>query len=146
MKIQDLSRPLYHGSMQQLEVGTILSPRNQAYEDDWGHTGFYEYLEKYRPSNSIAHRDAVFMVDNEDDVDVAGGGTEWLFTVQPLGPVERHDMNWGSEISMLLDDEHNNQDKIKQAAINYWNGVPHTNESVWEYLTTSAKILHVEEY
>jgi hypothetical protein len=26
----------FHGSMVELPVGTILTPRNQAYEDDWG--------------------------------------------------------------------------------------------------------------
>ncbi len=33
-----------------------------------------------------------------------------------------------------------------QAAKNYWNGVPHHDENVWEYLTPKAEILKVEEY
>jgi len=98
------------------------------------------------------------MCDNPDDIDNAGGGTEYLFTVQPLGPVQKHDINWGSEIEMIVS-EHYGEDgdddvstsselenKIKQCALNYWNGVPHPNESVWEYLTPQAKILAVEEY
>ena len=32
------------------------------------------------------------------------------------------------------------------AAANYWNGTPHYNEQVWEYLTPFAKIISVEEY
>jgi len=36
--------------------------------------------------------------------------------------------------------------EVKNAAKKYWAGVPHYNESVWEYLTPSAKITAVEEY
>jgi hypothetical protein len=56
-------------------------------------------------------------------------------------------MNWGSEISMLLSDGHEfDSDEVIDAANNYWNGVPHTDEQLWEYLTPKAKILEVEEF
>ncbi len=89
-------------------MGTILTPRNQEYEKDWENTDFYSVLEHYRPMNKPAHKNSVFMVTDPDDVDLAGGGTEWLMTVKPLGPVSRHDLNWSSEISMLLSDGHRN--------------------------------------
>jgi hypothetical protein len=135
----------YHGSGTELPVGTVLTARGAAYEADWIHTDFYEVLERYRPANMLAHKDAVFMCDNPDDVDNAGGSTDWLFTVEPLGQVQRHDLNWSSEISLLLSDEAENssswqlQRKLQKAAENYWNGVPHHSENVWEYLTPSAK-------
>jgi len=135
----------YHGSMRYLKPGTILKPRDD-YENDWQDTDFYGPLNYYKPDNMLSHKESVFMVTNEDDVDLSGGGTEWLFTVQPLGKVQRHDLNWGSEISMLMSDDPDNISAIKQAAMNYWHGVPHHNESVWEYLTTSAEILSVERY
>lgn len=143
----DEKRPhaFYHGSYDELPVGTILKPRGDAYEADWNNTDFYEILEKYRPPGMLSHKNAVFMCDNPDDVDMAGGATDWLFTVEPLGPVQRHDLNWGSEISCLISDG-GSEDELKEAALNYWNGVPHHDENVWEYLTTSAKILAVEEY
>jgi hypothetical protein len=136
----------YHGSSTKLPVGFILTYRDEEYENDWGDTDFYHILEIYRPEHMIAHKKAVFMTDNIDDIDIASGGSEWLFTVQPLGKVEKHDMNWGSEVSMLMDTDPNNYEAIEQAAKNYWNGVPHTNESVWEYLTSSARIVAVEPY
>jgi hypothetical protein len=87
------------------------------------------------------------MCDNDEDVDLAGGGTEYLFVVEPLGKIEKHDVNWSSEISMLISDglEIDNP-KVISAATNYWNGTPHYNEQVWEYLTPFAKIISVEEY
>lgn len=136
----------YHGSMKELPVGTVLTPRDD-YENDWSGTDFYAPLEKYRPANMLSHRQSVFMCDNDEDVDLAGGGTEWLFVVEPQGPVQRHDLNWGSEISMLVGDGYGiDSPEIARAAKNYWAGVPHTDESVWEYLTPAAKIIAVEEY
>ncbi len=37
-------------------------------------------------------------------------------------------------------------DKVKKAAESYWEGIPHYNESIWEYLTPKAVIVDVEEY
>ena len=141
-----IGRKFYHGSYIKLPVGFILKPRDD-YEKNWAHTDFYRPLELYRPKNMLSHNQSVFMCDNPDDVDLAGGATDWLFTVIPRGPVQRHDLNWGSEISMLIDNGYTIESpEIKQAAENYWNGQPHYNESVWEYLTTAAKIVKVEEY
>ena len=59
----------------------------------------------------------------------------------------QHDMNWSSEISMLVSDGYDiDSDEIQNAANNYWAGVPHHDESLWEYLTPAAKVIHVEEY
>lgn len=147
MRASDLNMTYYHGSMDNLPVGTILKPRGDDYERDWAHTDFYSALDKYRPSHMLSHSQAVFMVADPDDVDLAGGGTSWLFTVKPLGPVSKHDVNWSSEISMLTDDGHDvDSPEVQKAAENYWAGVPHPNENVWEYLTPAAEILKVEEY
>jgi hypothetical protein len=136
----------YHGSMEHLPVGTILRP-NPDYEKEWQSTDFYNALEFHRPPGMMAHKDSVFMCDNPDDVDAAGGGTEWLFTVKPLGPIQRHDLNWSSEISMLWDEDHDfDSAEVEQAADNYWAGIPHPNEQVWEYLTPSAEIIAAEPY
>lgn len=147
MRIDEvIGQKFYHGSYDELPVGTVLKPRDD-YENDWSGTDFYKPLEMYRPQDMLSHRQSVFMCDNPDDVDLAGGATDWLFTVVPMGPVQRHDLNWGSEISMLVSDGHAiDSPEIKQAAENYWSGKPHYNESVWEYLTPAAKIVKVEEY
>lgn len=137
----------YHGSNIKLPVGTILTGRGHIYDDNWGDTDFYNILEKYRPKDMIAHRDAVFMVDNDNDLDVVGGGTEYVFILEPLDKIEKHDINWSSEISMLISEGYgSNDDLIKKAAKNYWLGIPHPNESVWEFLTKKARIIDVEDF
>jgi hypothetical protein len=95
----------------------------------------------------LSHKDSVFMCHDDEDVDLAGGGTDYIFVVEPLGKVEKHDMNWSGEISMLVSDGFDIESpEVTNAANNYWNGVPHPDESVWEYLTPFARILSVEEY
>jgi hypothetical protein len=136
----------YHGSSIKLPVGTILRPQ-LGYEERWSHTDFYNILEMYRPANMLSHANSVFMCDNPDDVDLAGGATDWLFTVIPLGQVQRHDMNYSSEISSLVSLGHDfDSEEIKEAAEDYWAGIESPNEVIWEYLTPAAKILKVERY
>lgn len=137
----------FHGSMDHLDVGTVMSGRGAEYDRDWNKTDFYSILESARPSNFLSHSEAVFAVEHPDDIDLAGGGTEWVFEIEADGPVTRHDLNWSSEISCLLSDGHDLESKeVLAAAANYWAGVPHPNEQVWEYLLPKATIILVEPY
>lgn len=89
------------------------------------------------------------MTNNPDDIDLAGGPTDHIYIVQPLGKIEKHDLNWMSEIDLIISEAYDNNqqennetiEKVKNAALNYWNGIPHYNESVWEFLTPSAIII-----
>jgi len=145
--LHESKKLLYHGSMDDLPVGTILTPGEDDYEENWGNNLWFIALEKYRPMEYRQHSWSVFMVDNEDDVDNAGGGTDYIFTVEPIGEVERHDMNWMSEIGGVLENGGDiESDEVKQLALNYWNGVPHPNENVWEYLAPKARIVASEPF
>ena len=89
------------------------------------------------------------MCDNLNDLDNAGASIDHVYIVEPLGKVEHHDLNWMGEIDMIMSEAYDNgiqeteetMEKVKQAAESYWNGTPHYNESVWEYLTTEARII-----
>jgi hypothetical protein len=145
-ELTESSNIFYHSSANELDVGTILTGRGSDYDRDWGYVPFFEVLERYRPANKLSHRDAVFMVGNEDDLDSAGGSTEYVFTLKALGSVSKHDMNWSSRIASMVDDGLDYDDtRIKQAAEKYWSGEP-TDDPLWEYLTTKAEILAVEEF
>lgn len=146
MKLTDLEKVYYHGSYNRMNVGEILLPREN-YEETWGSADFYRPLEQYRPKGIPPHKESVFMVEDVDDIDAAGGGTEYVFEVIPLGKVYRFDMGWSSEISMLISDGYTiDSIEIKNAATNYWNGVKHPSHSLYEFCTSSAKIVDVYEY
>lgn len=137
----------FHGSMERLEPGLVMRGRGSAYVADWGDTDFYAILEARRPIGALSQCDVVFAVTDPDDIDLAGGGTEWIFELEPMGAVSRHDLNWSSEISMLVSDGYAvNSPAVLAAADNYWAGVPHPNESVWEYMMPTARILAVFPY
>lgn len=71
------------------------------------------------------------MVDCVDDIDNAGGSTQWCLEVIPNGDVTKHSLNWSSEISCLLSDgKEMDSPEIIQAAKNYWLGIPHWDENV----------------
>lgn len=149
----------FHGSYDSLPVGTILTPgRGSSFmrglNDDIMDSPLI--LESFRPPEFISRNRAVFMTDNIDDIDNAGGATDHIYLVNPLGKVDRHDLSWMTQIDIIMSDnsyssslgiKHSTiedkeiNDSIKEAALNYWNSVPHTDESVWEYLTTSAEII-----
>jgi hypothetical protein len=132
-----------HASLNKLEVGTVLRPRDD-YEERWGNTDFYKALERYRPKHMLSHKESVFMCHSAEDLDNCIGG-EYIFEVIPDTRIEKHDLNWSSEVSCLVCDNAP-EEKIKQAALNYWNGIPHPNESIWEYLTPKAIIKKVYLY
>lgn len=137
----------YHGSGKKLKEGDVLTGRGDDYEASWSSTDFYEILERERPEEMTAHKEAVFMVGHPDDVDLAGGSTEWCAEMIPEGVVSRHDLNWSSEISLLLSEgKAKDSQEVREAAEKYWRGEPHPNEQVWEYLARSAKVVRVEEW
>lgn len=64
-------------------------------------------MEFYRSKNQLAHKDAVSMIGAEDYVNLAGSATDHIYMVNPLGKIEKHDLNWNSEISSLVGDGYN---------------------------------------
>lgn len=135
---------LYHGSERLFDVDDVLRGRGDAYHEAWSAADFYAGLEAYRPVNSIAHKDAVFMCA-WDDLDVCGGSMDVILKVMPIGPVSRHDMNWSSQISCLIGDGYAICSKeVGDAAMNYWLGRP-SDDPVWEYLAAGMKVIEISE-
>lgn len=140
---ESVQRKYYHATNKNFPIGFILLP-NPEYQQKWEKTDFYSVLEKHRPPHMLRHANAVFMVDDLETIDATGAPINYIYEVQPLGPVQQHDLNWSHEISMLLD-LGGTPEEIAKAAENYWNGVPHYNETAWEFLTTSARIVALVE-
>jgi hypothetical protein len=136
----------YHGSHSPIEPGTVMTGRGVRYESQWTDADFFWALEIHRPEGCLAHRDAVFMVDNVEDIDNAGGCTDFCLEVMPEEPVSRHDLNWSTEISCLISDGHApRSEAVREAALNYWKGLPHPErEPVWECLARKVTVLKCE--
>lgn len=167
------SATLYHGSPQELKVGKAYRVRHWKTPDQGGVSANIEaILEKHRPSKSIPRNKAFYMVDKftTDAMTISGGHTNYVYSVQPVGRLERHDIQWLNDIdSIMKDDGLNNEDRrsyswqmppiykrekgetIKMLAQNYWASkqYPYKDWTLWEYLSPSFKVLklvHEDQY
>ncbi len=142
-----IPKKLFHGSYDNsFESGSILLARPDEYDKNWSGTDFYAILEHYRQTGKLAHKNAVFMVGDEDDIDLAGGSTDVIYEVEAIGPVQRHDLNWSSEISSLMSihgEAGRDHEDVQYAANAYWNGIPHHDENVWEYLAPAMRVVEM---
>ena len=144
------SNTYYHGSYDDLPIGTVLTPEKGNFMGTFSQEEMDSHfkLELFRPDGYLSRDSGVYMCDNIDDIDNAGGANDHIYIVEPLGKVDKHDLNWMSEIDLIMSDAFENGEqesdetlqKVYSAALNYWNGVPHYNESVWEYITPFARI------
>jgi hypothetical protein len=134
---------LFHGSRREFPVGFILSPQSDGYVQDPETKRTEEIVERYRPTGKIARHKAVFLVDDPDLIDSAGGYTDFIYTVEPIGRVERSDLSWYSDIEIYLDTDESEQQRLAE---NYWSGMPYNegDHSLFEYRVKSAKIVAVE--
>ena len=135
---------LLHGSEFKHSEGLVLTARSSspcaAMQEN-------RILEMFRPPEFIAHAGAVFCCAKQDDLECCGAVIDHVYLVETEGIVTRHDLNWVSEICCLLDyldmpsNVKNADERFGQMAESYWLGLPHSDESVWEYLTLSAKVM-----
>ena len=136
---------LYHGSRKKFPIGMVLKPQSDGYvhsdDDNIGETE--SILDSYRPSSMLSRNQSVFMVDDPEDIDYAGGYDDYIYIVEPIGKVERNDLHWYSELSMYAGYNDDMDDEFEQWASNYWNGVYSGSGGIWEYRAKAAKIVGI---
>lgn len=138
---KNMTPPLYHGSSEELEIGTFLTKQEDGYVQTVGDPN-ENILEDMRPTDKISRFDAVFMVDDIELIDAVGGNIDYVYSVEPEGRVEKSDLAWMTEMDMVDD-----MDTKREYAMNYWNGIPFHDEemSAFEYRTTKAEVISLEE-
>lgn len=131
---------LYHGSRQELDVGTILTPRSDGYvhQDDTRYTE--EVMDMYRPGTSLPRDESVYMTSSIEDIDYAGGYDDYVYIVEPIGKVERNNLHWYSQVAMYAEHNDDMDDEIAEWATNYWSGASST-DALWEFRAPSARIV-----
>lgn len=131
-----------HGSSEFIKNNTILKPHADSYVNKSENEYLEKLMEKYRPEEKISRYDAVFMVDNIDLIEAAGGYIDYVYEVLPRGEIERSDLAWYTEIGMTEDEE-----LKKEYALNYWNGIKFHDEesSLWEFRAKSAIVIDLIE-
>lgn len=158
--VENMLRPLYHGSRAEFPIGFVLQPQTDGYvtndDADEQHHMLEKALERYRPSQCISRFRAVFLIGDPQDIDNAGGYDDNVYECEPLGPVTKCNLSWYSEAYAICEHEILSQQEagqqgleyypdweeaeLKEYCENYWNGIPHGGGDLYEYLTPSARV------
>lgn len=88
----------YHGSFKQFRTGQTLVPQKDGYvQISLSDHGFEDLVEQLRPNTSISRLSCVFMSDDPDLIDPAGGSTDVIYRVKPIGEAQKSDLAWYTE-------------------------------------------------
>ena len=109
-------------------------------------------FEFYRPANAPSRQRAFFLVDDLDVISVAGGTDEYIYQVQSVGRITRHDQGWLGELADFIAGDRADEKRIRpkkayeKLAKQYWSGeqFPTPEWSLWEYLTPSFRVIKLE--
>lgn len=141
------ARILYHGSREEFPPGFVLEPQPGGYADlpDEDIAEVEAIVEAHRPPGMIPRREAVFMVDDPEMIDSAGGYDDHVYEVEPIGQAEASDMAWYSELSVYWIDMP--EDERRRLAEGYWSGDPFPDKSrgLFEYRARSARVVREVE-
>lgn len=135
---------LYHGSMNLLQVNTILKKQLDGYVQTSENQDLESLMENNKPSGFISRKDAIFMVEDPELIDSAGGFTDYIYIVKSENVI-KCDLAWFSEANLhLLNDDYVN---AKICAQNYWSGIKYNKkeESCFELLANNAIITQLFE-
>ena len=151
-------KPFYHGSRHRLPVGEVLRARTN---EGWFRKPIEEAVEEGRLAAVPSRLSSFFLVDDRKEISVAGGSTDYVYRVKPIGVYSKHHHGWLGNVydAMMPFIRHGARQEEKDAATpmlvhigewvhNYWEGVPYRHrpnqaKSTWEFL--APEILVEEE-
>lgn len=134
---------LYHGSRKKFSLNFKLEPQNEYTSSD-NIQYLEDFFENLKPQNCISRKEAVYLSDNLDLIDVSGGYTDIIYEVS-TDYYEKSDLAWYTEAQSFLDN--GKTISAKKCAENYWNGVPFIDEerSCFEYRAKTATVINIVE-
>lgn len=155
--LENVATTFFHGTRTNLPVGTVLKSQKTGYVQGSGfdemelaaHKMCEAILEDLRPSSAVSRIGAIFMCDDPTNCERAGGYDDYVFEVQPQGPVSKANLFWYSELESYC----YNFDSVREMdwqdcqemAKGYWNCLPNNvgepHRDLVEYVTQTAVIL-----
>lgn len=99
-------------------------------------------LEQARPPHCLSRSACVFLADSEHAVKLLGMPIDHIYTVQPIGNIERSDLNWWKLIAdVFTRPQKEYPEGVEDWAQQYWSGAESpTSSPIWEYRVASANI------
>lgn len=124
-----MSNQFFHGSKKLFPAGFLLSPQIDGYANQDEVKNIEAYLEARRPPNKTARSKSVFLVNDPDLIDSAGGYIDAIYKVIPRSTPEESDLAWYSEALCALDTDPSDMDYVAHCADMYWDGTPFFDDS-----------------
>jgi hypothetical protein len=140
-----------HGTKQMFPVGHVLTGGHGLllgkYPDlDEQENAVELVLEKFRPPHCLSRAVSFYMAESLNDIECAGGYTDHVYLMQPIGTVHQNDVSWWAELlnngalDYVLEGDTSVLPTCERIAKLYWAGAA-SNKPLWEYRCTSATVL-----
>lgn len=135
----------FHGTIFNMPIGFELTPQPNGYANNPATSKLEDLFEECRPANKTPRAKAVYISDDMDLIDAAGGYTDVIYVVEPVGEPEKSDLAWYTEADNHL--QEGNYFDAMICASNYWSGKEyiHPEKSCFEFRCVRAKVLSVSE-
>lgn len=134
---------MYHGSRTYLPINFQIKPQNE-YTSNKESSELENLFESTKPDHLLSRKDSVFLCDNPDLIDPAGGYTDVIYEVE-TDNCEKSDLAWYTEAQIYL--EKGALELAKKCSEKYWSGEPFydDNMSCYEYRSKSATVKSILE-
>jgi hypothetical protein len=135
----------YHGSHIDFPLKHELRPQSDGYVQTCEAQDLEHLFESLRPKGVLSRKQSVFMSNNMELIDPAGGHTDVIYGVSPNDTVFPSDLAWYSDAQQHL--EKGNIQLATQCAQKYWSGEPFyvPEQSCFEYRTRSATVTEIAD-
>lgn len=146
---------LYWGTRRRATLGERLRARTK---EGWFRKEIEDAMEEGRPSGVPSRLSSFFLVDDPGLIGAAGGPTDYVYRVKPIGLYSKHHQGWMDNVysAMIPFLRHGALQDEKDAAApnlvhvgewvhNYWEGVPYRHrpgqaKTTWEFLAPEISI------
>ena len=140
-----------HGSRKLFARDFILLPQQDGYVYHDESIEFEKYVESRRPQNKLSRFKSVYLSENADNIDGAGGYIDAIYEVKPLSIPEPSDLSWYTEAYIEFESMNCGGkfqiDRLNLMIDNYWSGEPYPKKenSNIEYRVASAMVVRMLE-
>lgn len=140
-----------HGSRKLFSKDFVLLPQPDGYVNNCDNLEFETYVESRRPSNKLSRSKSVFLSQDADLIDGAGGYIDAIYEVKPLSHPEASDLSWYSDAFGEFESKQHggthDLQKLNACVDAYWSGMPYSNsdQSNFEYRVSSAQVVRMVE-
>jgi hypothetical protein len=149
--IESSEMAYFHGSRRNMAVGTVLKPQGAGYVRGSGldrgervpHRRCEAILEKNRPHDAPQRSESVFLVTvpDADLIDKAGGYSDFIYRVNPVGSIWACNLWWYGQLYSLCEDlQKGDMPVAADMAAKYWSASYGDRDSI-EYLVREAVIV-----